>query len=178
MDKGKPQIHQCPDSVKELLKQLAWSWGETFDPEEGPSVMVDGYQAVGWDDVQGVLVYTPYQDPVGPGVRNVDGESIFPPDQHFVITEDELRRMGEQIGYTPSTGRPYSPRAQSQGGNMKITDIATAVAHGLDDFRMDVSPPKVLSDLAETTWLNDDECRIMLRDGDEVVDIIIKRRKP
>lgn len=77
---------ECPMAVKGLMRDLAGGWSERFD-DEGPSVMVDSYECVGWDAEKGVIVYTPAMDPM------IDHPDAWDVDDHFIITEDELRMM-------------------------------------------------------------------------------------
>lgn len=63
---------------------------------------------------------------------------------------------------------------------MKITDVITAMAQGLNQNKYcnRIKRYENLSDYARTTWINDDECRILLNDGINMIDITVKVRKP
>lgn len=97
----------CPAHVEGLLKRLAETWDEKFigtddGGPDGPAVTVDGYEAVGWSTPGGCIVYTPSCDPGG----SLQGD--FEPEERFIISVEDLRRMVEEGDHIPQLNRAWA----------------------------------------------------------------------
>jgi len=90
------------DNVFRLFKELAEKNKQSFSPVL-PSVRVDGYDMLFWDDKLDAIIYIPAMDETRLDNIGLGLESDF-----FIISEDELQKMLDDESFVPALDRPIA----------------------------------------------------------------------